>query len=45
MNELFNWTNTGILWSHNLPWLLLALGLGAWIGFTTCEPVNDPPGN
>jgi hypothetical protein len=45
MYEFFNWTNTSILWGNNLMYLLAAFGLGAYIGYITCEPVNDNPQN
>lgn len=32
MNEFFNWNNTSILLQHNIVWLLLAFGIGVWVG-------------
>lgn len=37
MNEFFNWHNTSILFQHNWVWLLLALAIGVWVGWRTCD--------
>jgi hypothetical protein len=37
MFEFLNWHDTGILWHYNWPWFVLALALGAWTGYRTCE--------
>ncbi len=39
MNEIFNWNDTWILIESNWLYLLVALALGAWTGFRTCEPI------
>ncbi len=36
MNEFFNWGGTFILFQHNWLWFILALLIGAWVGWTTC---------
>jgi hypothetical protein len=41
MTELWNWTDTSILLAYNWYWLLLAFGLGAWIGYKTCLPLGE----
>jgi hypothetical protein len=43
MHEFFNWTNTLLVLKTNLIWLALSFALGAYIGYITCEPVNDNP--
>jgi hypothetical protein len=35
MNEFFNWHNSWILVQHNWIYLLVALAIGAYVGFTT----------
>ena len=32
MTEFFNWNDTSILLQHNWLWLLLAFGIGVWVG-------------
>jgi hypothetical protein len=36
MNELFNFHDTWIVAQANWVWLLIALGLGIWIGWISC---------
>lgn len=38
MNEFFNFHNSWILVQHNWVYLVFALALGAYVGFTTCIP-------
>jgi hypothetical protein len=38
MNEFLNFHDTWILFQHNYVWLILALLIGAYVGFTTCIP-------
>lgn len=38
MNELFNWNNSWILVEHNWVYLLAALLIGAYVGFTRSTP-------
>lgn len=37
MTELFNFHDTWIVAQSNWVWLLLALGLGIWVGWTSCS--------
>lgn len=37
MNEFFNWNGSWILVEHNWIWLLLALAIGCWVGWSTCD--------
>ena len=37
MNDFFNWHDTWILVEHNWYWMLLALLIGCWVGWTTCD--------
>jgi hypothetical protein len=41
MNELFNFNNAMFVVSQNWFWLLLALFLGALVGFVTCQHRPD----
>jgi hypothetical protein len=41
MFEFLNWKDTSILWHYDWFWLLLALGLGIWVGYTTCIPTRS----
>ncbi len=45
MYELFNWHDTWIVIQQNLLWILLALALGVWTGYRTCEPVIESRDN
>ena len=38
MTEFFNFHESWILVQHNWLWLLLALALGIWVGFSTAKP-------
>ncbi len=38
MNEFFNWHNSWILVEHNWVYLLAALLIGAYVGFTSSVP-------
>jgi hypothetical protein len=40
MNEFFNFNDSWILVQHNWVYLLAALLIGAYVGFTTCAPAN-----
>lgn len=36
--EFFNWTDTWFVVTSNWVWMLVALGLGIWVGWTTNTP-------
>lgn len=37
MNDFFNWNDSWILVEHNWIWLSLALLIGGWVGWSTCD--------
>ncbi len=37
MNEFFNWNDSWIIVQYNWIWMLLALALGVWVGWRTCD--------
>lgn len=41
MNELFNFNDTWILIEHNWVYLLAALLIGAYVGFTSSVPSSS----
>ncbi len=41
MNELFNFNGTWILVQGNWVWMLVALGLGIWVGWASCSAGPD----
>jgi hypothetical protein len=40
MGDFFQ--NASFVISNNLPWLLLALAIGLYMGWSTCERVVEP---
>ncbi len=38
MAEFFNWNDSWYLISSNWLWIVIALGLGVWVGWTTNTP-------
>jgi len=41
MNELFNFSGTWILVQANWVWMLVAVGLGIWVGWASCATAPD----
>ena len=37
MMDFWNFKDTGIIFAQHWPWLLLALLIGAFVGWRTCE--------
>lgn len=35
MSEFFNWNDSWYVVSSNWLWVVIALGLGVWVGWTT----------
>jgi hypothetical protein len=41
MEEFFNFKDSWILVGHNWIWLLIALALGIWVGWSSATPERE----
>ena len=40
MNDLFSFHGTWVIVEQNWIWMIVALGLGIWVGWKTCAPAR-----